>query len=204
MAQHRTKESRPRQGEVLIYKPAEGKGEIYGGKEGKTYKFDLKSSPGLNPDLLKPGIPVTYVTVHSDDGARAVEVQLEEAGSLETRLRSTRKRLGTKASRPAGMQAPSVVIPSLPDVAKQAAGEADEGEPEGSTEGGEDDSAEIADGATKAEEAAEAEAEAPEAVEAEAPEDAATETEAPEDAAAGTEAAETDAPATAAAETEAP
>lgn len=141
MAQHRTKESRPRQGEVLIYKPAEGTGEIYGTKEGKTFAFDLKTSPGLNPDLLRPGIPVTYVTVQSDGGTRAVEVQLEEAGSLETRLRSTRKRLGAKPSRPAGMQAPLAFISNAVEAHGEATETAGEGELEAASERAAPDSA---------------------------------------------------------------
>lgn len=123
MTQHRSKESRPRQGEILVYFPTEGKGEIYGSKEGRTYGFDLKTSPGLNPDILRPGIPVTYIAVQNGDGARAVEVQLEEAGSLEARLRSVRKRLGGRPSRPQGLQVPSVLSSSRANVTSVPAGD---------------------------------------------------------------------------------
>jgi hypothetical protein len=96
----RSREPRPRLGEILIYEPDRAQGLLYSLREGRTLPFKLSDSPGLPGDLLRPGIQVHFYTAPDDSGNQtAVQLSLEAVASLDARLRYVARRAARRAGR---------------------------------------------------------------------------------------------------------
>lgn len=94
----KTKEPKPRLGEILVYEPDRAQGILYSLREGRILPFKLADSPGLPGDILKPGIQVHFIAVTDDAGGyKAVNLSFEPVASLDARLRYVAKRAANRS-----------------------------------------------------------------------------------------------------------